>query len=222
MTEPGIVLTFDDNYVDNWYEYLPMLDSAKVKATFYICKYNRLDREQKNKLAVIQSHGYEIAFHSTNHYNMVDYVYKQKHTIDELMKCEVEDGLKMMNRDGFFPVTFAYPAGAHNGILDKSLMRYFKSVRALNGTSDYSKSLVQSEHNEVLYGLGIDQSSKRTDENVLSLINSASENHACAIFVAHGINTSSPLSVQKERLIKMFSRIKALGLKYYTVSEISN
>ena len=101
LHDPGIVLTFDDDRVDNWVQYLPLLDSAGVRATFYICRYNRFTPGQKNKLVMIQNHGHEIAFHSTNHYNMMDYVYKHKHTIEELMKNEVEDGLKLMNMDGF-------------------------------------------------------------------------------------------------------------------------
>ena len=222
VKDPGVVLTFDDNYVDNWAEYLPMLDSAGVKATFYICRYNRFTADQKAKLRLIQSHGHEIAFHSTNHYNMMDYVYKHKHSMEEWMKYEVEDGLKLMNSDGFYPSTFAYPAGAHNGLSDKSLQRYFKSVRALNGTNDFSKSLVPTENNQLLYGLGIDKSSKRSDETVLQVIKTASDNRDCAIFVAHNINGSMQLSVTKERLLKMFAYIKSLGLKYYTVSEISN
>ena len=222
VKEPGVALTFDDNYVDDWYSFLPTLDSAGVRATFYICRYNRLTKEQKEKLAVIQSHGHEIAYHTTNHYNMMDYVYKQKHTVEEMMQCEIEAGLKLMNRDGFYPTTFAYPAGAHNGLFDKMLQRYFKSVRALNGTADFSKSLVPVEKNDVLYGLGIDKSSKRSDEEVLKLIQSAYENKDCAIFVAHRINKNTGISVSKERLIKMFAYINSLGLKYYTVSEISN
>ena len=222
VNDPGVVITFDDNYVDNWTEYLPMLDSAGVRATFYICKYNRFTADQKAKLKLIQSHGHEIAFHSTNHYNMMDYVYKHKHTMEEWIKREIEDGLKMMNYDGFYPQTFAYPAGAHNGLSDKMLQRYFKSVRALNGTNDFAKSLVPTEKNEVLYGLGIDKSSKRSDETVLQVIKSASDNRDCAIFVAHNINGPTNLSVTKERLLKMFAYIKSLGLKYYTASEISN
>ena len=222
LKEPGVVITFDDNYVDNWVEFLPMLDSAGVRATFYICRYNRFTAGQKTKLRLIQSHGHEIAFHSTNHYNMMDYVYKHKHTMKEWMKYEVEDGLNQLNSDGFYPTTFAYPAGAHNGLSDKMLQRYFKSVRALNGTNDFAKSLVPTEKNEVLYGLGIDKSSKRSDEAVLQVIKSASDNKDCAIFVAHYINGNMPLSVTKERLQKMFVYIKSLGLKYYTASEISN
>ena len=153
---------------------------------------------------------------------MMDYVYKQKHSVEECMKCEVEDGLKLMNRDGFYPITFAYPMGAHNGLFDKMLKRYFKSVRALNGTNDYSKSLAPTEKNDILYGLGIDKSSKRTDEDILKVIQSAWENRACAVFVAHNINMNVNLSVTKARLLKMFAYIDKLGLKYYTVSEISN
>lgn len=222
LSQAGIVLTFDDDRIDNWFQYLPYLDSANVKVTFYVCKYNRLSLAQKNKLAIIQSHGHEIAFHSTNHYNMLDYVYKYKHTTDELMLNEIECGLKMMNKDGFYPTAFAYPYGAHNGLYDKMLMRYFKSVRALNGTNDFSKSQVPTEKNEVLYGLGIDKSSKRSDETIMQVLKSASDNRACAIFVAHNINGPMQLSVTRERLQKMFAYIKSLGLKYYTASEISN
>ena len=222
LKQAGIALTFDDDRIDNWFKYLPYLDSADVKATFYICKYNRLTAEQKNKLAIIQSHGHEIAFHSTNHYNMLDYVYKYKHTVNELMQNEIESGLKMMNKDGFYPTTFAYPYGAHNGLYDKMLMRYFKSVRALNGTNDFSKSLAPTEKNNLLFGLGIDKSSKRSDDDVLQLIKSASANNDCAVFVAHDINTSLKLSITLERLKKMIDFTKQMNLKFYTVSEISN
>ena len=222
LNQPGIALTFDDDRVDNWFKYLPYLDSADVKATFYVCKYNRFTAAQKQKLAVIQSHGHEIAFHSTNHYNMMDYVYKYKHTVDELMQNEIESGLKMMNKDGFYPTTFAYPYGAHNGLYDKMLMRYFKSVRALNGTNDFSKSLAPTEKNNLLFGLGIDKSSKRSDEDVLQLIKSGSANNACAVFVTHDINTDKKLSTTLDRLKKMINYAKELNLKFYTVSEISN
>jgi peptidoglycan-N-acetylglucosamine deacetylase len=222
MPKPGVVLTFDDDRVDNWFKYLPFLDSAGVKATFYICRYNRFTAEQKRKLTIIKSHGHEIAFHTTNHYNMQDYVYKQKHTIEELMACEIEAGLKLMNRDGFFPVTFAYPYGSHNGLFDKTLMRYFKSVRALNGTQDFSKSIVDSEKNDVLYGLGIDKSSKRSDADVINTLQSAKNNNACAVLVAHDINSTSKFSVTIERLVSIISFVKENQLRYYTASEISD
>jgi hypothetical protein len=139
-----------------------------------------------------------------------------------LLKNEIADGLKIMNRDGFYPTAFAYPYGAHNGLFDKALMRYFKSVRALNGTTDFSKSLAPTEKNNLLFGLGIDKSSKRTDEVVLQVMRSAAGNNNCAVFVAHEINSSNKLSVTRDRLQKIIDNAKVLGLKYYTISEISN
>jgi peptidoglycan-N-acetylglucosamine deacetylase len=222
MKDPGIVLTFDDDRVDNWHSFMPLFDSMGVRATFYICKYNRFSDDMKRKLAIIKSKGHEIAFHSTNHYNMEEYVYKQKHTIDDLIRCEVEAGLKLMNKDGYYPTTFAYPYGAHNGLFDKMLMRYFKSVRALNGTQDFTKSNVPSYNNDVLYGLGIDRSSKRSDADILNMLQSAKNNGTCAVLVAHDINTSSRYSVTLERLIKILNFVKANNLKYYTATEISD
>jgi peptidoglycan-N-acetylglucosamine deacetylase len=222
LNEPGIVLTFDDDKIDNWFTYLPILDSAGAKVTFYICKYNRLTADQKRKLSIIQSHGHEIAFHGTNHYNMEDYVYKSKHTIEELMRTEVEAGLKLMNRDGFYPKTFAYPYGAHNGVIDKALMRYFKSVRALNGTQDFSKSIVPNKTNNLLYGLGIDRSSKRSDVDITNILQSAKNNNGCVVLVAHEINTSSKYSLSLQRLHNILDFVKANNLKYYTVLDVSN
>ena len=142
---------------------------------------------------------------------MLDYVYKYKHTTDELLQNEIESGLKMMNMDGFYPTTFAYPYGAHNGLYDKILMRYFKSVRALNGTNDFSKSLAPAEKNKLLFGFGIDKSSKRSDDDVIQLIKSASANNVCAIFVAHDINTDRKLSITLDLLKKMINYAKELN-----------
>ena len=222
MPEPGVVLTFDDCAIENWFTYLPMLDSAGVKATFYISNYHTLNSEQKRMLSTIQSHGHEIAFHTANHYNMKDYVYKEGHTFEQLIRCEVKDELKLMNRDGFYPTTFAYPHGAHNKSLDSILTIYFKSVRALNGTQNFAKSIVPTQNNKLLFGLGLDKSSKRSDEDVMKLLQSVRDNNGCAVFVAHNINTANKLSVTLERLKKMINFVKTNGLKYYTVSEISN
>src|SRR3954466_6608822 len=68
----GIVLTFDDNYIDDWYKYLPVLDSFGAKATFYVSHYTYLTPQQKAKLKIIEQHGNEIGFHTTHHANLVN------------------------------------------------------------------------------------------------------------------------------------------------------
>ena len=222
MQQGGIALTFDDNLIDNWYKFIPFFDSTGIKATFYICKYHLFTPDQKSKLLILKNHGHEIAYHTTNHINMVEYIARFHHTIDELMKNEIEIDLRKMERDGYYPTTFAYPFGAHTGEIDQALLkRYFKSVRALNGSTDYSASLAPLEKNTVFRGFGLDKSSNHSDEVMINLMRSAKNNNSCAIFVAHNINKDSKLSVTLDRLKKIATTVKELDLKYYTIAEIS-
>ncbi len=38
---PGIVLSFDDNYIDDWYYTDKRLRDYNWKATFFVCKYDQ-------------------------------------------------------------------------------------------------------------------------------------------------------------------------------------
>lgn len=222
IQQGGIALTFDDNLIDNWYKFIPFFDSTGIKATFYICKYHLITPDQKNKLLILKNHGHEIAYHTTNHINMVEYIARYNHTIDELLHNEIEEDLKKMKSDGFYPTTFAYPYGAHTGEIDQALLKlYFKSVRALNGSTDYYASLAPLEKNAIFRGFGLDKSSNHSDEVMIKLMRSAKENNSCAIFVAHNINTDSKLSITLDRLKKIATTVKELDLTYYKIAEIS-
>jgi len=219
MAEPGIALTFDDYSIDNWHTYLPLLDSFGVKATFYISSYHKLSKEQKTELRDIQSHGHEIAFHTTNHYDMVNCLGHMR--VRDLMECEIYQDLRKMNRDGFFPRTFAYPFGSHNDFLDQELGKIFKSVRALNGSNDYSKSFTTGFDNKVLYAEGIDNN-QRSTEKINYLIDCAYRNRNCLVLVAHRIERpKAKFQVSYEKLKLILEKIKSLNMRFYTVSEIS-
>ncbi len=216
----GLALTFDDYNIDNWFSYMGLLDSAKVKGTFYVSNYNKLTTNQKEKLLQLQDHGHEIAFHSSNHKNFVEKM--QSHGFKKLMEEEIVNGLQIMQNDGFYPKTFAYPYGAHNLIMDKVLLKKFKSIRTLNGTHDLNNSLYPLSGNTVIRGLGIDESSKRSMSSINSLLNNAAELNNCAVLLIHNIEikrTNMQLPLWKFRNI--IQKAKSLHLHFYTVSEIS-
>ena len=219
LIQPGIALTFDDYSIDNWYKYLPLFDSFHVKATFYISQYHRLNAEQKNKLRIIESRGHEIAYHTTTHPNMLQYL--QLIGMDNLVQYEIYDDLNKMNHDGFYPKTFAYPYGAHNKILDDRLLKIFKSVRALNGTRDYSKSVTTTTANSVLCALGIDNNSNSTGL-IEKMMNLASKNNNCLVLVGHHIEAPrARFQVSYEKLKFILEKARELNMRFYTVSEIS-
>ena len=216
----GLAITFDDYSVDNWFKYVNLLDSFKVKCTFYVSNYNKLTDQQKEKLRTIQSHGHEIAFHSSNHMNFVENL--QRLGFKKLMDEEVRNGLDLMNKDGFYPQTFAYPYGAHNLLMDKALLKRFKSIRTLNGTHELKNSLFPLSGNSVIRGLGIDENSKRNFENICSLLSTAKDLDKCAVLLIHNVERNdTQLQLPLSKLRNLLIKAKALNLHSYTISEIS-
>ena len=220
MPKPGVALTFDDNYIDDWYRNLDFFDSFHVKVTFYVSYYHKLSKDQKTKLMTLMNHGHEIAFHSVHHPDFVKYL--QHNSMGKLEEEEITKGLVMMNKDGFYPTTFAYPYGSHNEVLDNCLQRRFKSVRYLNGTKDYARSFAKNTGNSELYGMGIDENSGKTTEELIGFMRLTKLNNDCIVFVGHHINRKEfKMGVSMDRLRSLVMAARQLNLRFYTVSEIS-
>ncbi|GAC1492218.1 MAG: hypothetical protein NVS1B13_22480 [Flavisolibacter sp.] len=220
MPQAGLALTFDDNYINDWYRHLGFFDSMGVKMTFYISSYNRLNPLQKNKLHQLQQHGHEIAFHSLNHPDFVKYL--QRNPMAKLEREEINKGLKLMNQDGFFPTNFAFPYGSHNEVLDNFLLRRFKSIRFLNGTRNLAKSYTTTANNSELYAIGMDLSSGKSTQDLLNMVSQAKENNNCLVMVGHHIDRKDlRMQVPLERLRLIIQTAKDLGMEFYTVSQIA-
>jgi peptidoglycan-N-acetylglucosamine deacetylase len=216
--EGGLILTFDDNYIDDWYKALPILDSFGAKVTFYVSHYPMLTPQQKQKLKIIQSHGHEIAFHTTHHANLVNLL--KTRSFNEVMKQEVQQGLDSMHKDGFYPKNFAYPYGQHNEMFDAAMLSLFRSVRLLNGTKDFSKSVCCTKNKSYLRSLNVDEGGLTTTE-ITRMLESAKANNNSVVFLAHKINNPPRLFISQSRLLYILSRAKELGLKFYKVEDVS-
>lgn len=220
LQKSGIAFTFDDFSVTEWYRCLPLFDSFNVKATFFISNYNKLKKADIDKLRVLKKRGHEIAFHTTNHFNMTKYLNNEG--MDLLIQNEIEAGLSKLNSDGFYPKTFAYPYGQHNQALDNALLKYFNSVRALNGTNNFRKSLATTTNNSILYGLGIDESSKRPMSTILQLVTNAHDDNNCLVLVSHHTDLQRTKFITTQNTLReIIKKAVSLDMHFYTVSEIS-
>jgi peptidoglycan/xylan/chitin deacetylase (PgdA/CDA1 family) len=214
----GVVLTFDDNYIDDWYAQLPLLDSFGARATFYVSSYHRLTTAQRSKLKVLQQHGNEIAFHTTHHVDMVEFL--RTKTLQQLMKQEVKDGLDSMAKDGFYPKTFAFPYGKHNDLVDAALLSVFRSVRVLNGTKDYTQSVCRNKGKTFFRGLGIDDDSK-PNRVIAEMLRNAKQHNNAVVLVGHRINSRLRPNISTSKLRFILKQAKELELKFYTIEELS-
>jgi len=73
----GIVFTIDDGNVNFWYPYLDYLDSLHFKLTFYVTDIMNSVRRKKTMLKNFWNHGHEIAYHTTNHVKISEFLEKK-------------------------------------------------------------------------------------------------------------------------------------------------
>ena len=216
-----LALTFDDASVDNWYQHLDLLDSLKIKATFYVSAYHTFNTLQKQKLKEIARRGHEIAYHTATHPDLVKEV--NKNGMAQTEAREINSDLALMKADGYDVTNFAYPYGSHSIQLDKCLLRLFKSVRALSNQHNYDKSLVKESGDwKVLYGANVDNNSRLKNDGILSLIDKAKEHNDCLVMVAHQINNPSlALQISKERLLLLSRAAAERSMEFVTINRIA-
>lgn len=220
---PGgqLALTFDDASVDNWYQHLDLLDSLRIKATFYISAYHTLQAEQKQQLKEIARRGHEIGYHTANHADLVKEVVRRGMAQTE--EREVNSDLLLMKADGYQITNFAYPYGSHSTQLNSCLLRKFKSVRALSNQQNYYKSLVKEcGERKVLYAANVDNNSRLKEDGIFSLMDKAQKHDDCLVMVAHQINNPSlQLQISRERLIRLSRAAADRNLQFITINQLT-
>ena len=137
--EPGIALTFDDAYFDEWIEMLPILNKYKAKVTFFISlNYPKYDMHCKEKIIKLYNAGNEIGVHTINHPHLP--IYLKTHTIHNYYKNEILPEVRFLNSLGIRPGSFAYPYGEHNSESNRFLSLYFNKIRCMYGSSNIKKA----------------------------------------------------------------------------------
>lgn len=217
-----IALTFDDSSVANWYANLPMLESFGIKATFYISNYHSLTNDDKLLLKKIRDNDHEIAYQTTNHKNLVRLLYNSSDGWNKVNE-EINTDLELMQRDGFIITDFSYPYGAYDAALNRSLLKTFRTVRALTNQTNFYQSLATESGSEkqVLFGAHVDTQTFLSDADLGRLLTKAKQRKCCAILVAHQINRPNSkyqIDTNKIRFIAEYAR--KLNLRFITIDQL--
>jgi len=187
----GIILSFDDHHVNDWYNADEVLNKYHWKATFSVSNFTSLDKKDVEKLKILQSKGHEIAAHGNNHLNALEFI--SSHTIYKYIDTEVLPSLTAMTDQGLKVSSFAYPFGARKKEVDKVLLKYFMMLR---GTT-YGKKAPSTHNNyangsRVVFGLGIDQNYGNDINYILRMLRYAKDHNKIAVFYSHHIQQGNP------------------------------
>jgi peptidoglycan/xylan/chitin deacetylase (PgdA/CDA1 family) len=123
----GVVLSFDDNFIEAWHSNLNIFSKYNSFATFFVCKPQQLTDKQIQKLRSIQIHGHEIGCHGAMHLKAADYI--KRNSLLGYIGAEIEPSIRHLNDAGFPCKSFSYPFGSHTDETDRILPKYFSTIR---------------------------------------------------------------------------------------------
>jgi len=127
----GWAFTIDDDEVDTWYAWRDVMRAHHAKVTFFVTRYDRFTARQKQELRELVADGHDVEAHGTNHENAVDYV--AAHGLERYLRDEVRPNRDALAADGFAPVAFAYPYGAHTAEIDRAVAGEVALLRTVGG-----------------------------------------------------------------------------------------
>ena len=220
----GIVLTFDDDYVDDWFDLNRQLMPYNWKGTFFVTHFDKLPEREIRELRYLQIYGNEIGGHGLNHLNSIMYI--KDFGGNQFMQNEINPMLHLMYRNGFKVASFSYPYGARNKDSDDLLFKHFKFLRGTTyGSENPEKQNCYYNYNPLVYGLGIDSSYEHFNlDYYFSILKYAQENNKIAVFYAHKTvpKTNGKYQTDYETLIKICKYVKENNMNFYTMSDLEH
>jgi peptidoglycan/xylan/chitin deacetylase (PgdA/CDA1 family) len=220
---PGVILSFDDAYVNEWFATNQELKKYNWKATFCVCKINRLRHYQIKKLLELQKEGHEIAGHGLHHYHAEKFV--TKYGLNEYFKQEINPMLSLMNFYGLKVTSFVYPYGGRTPKIDAALLDKFKIVRGRAFCSEIpSKQGCYFNNSRLVFSFSIDDTHNHFNiPHLLRLLDYAKKNHKILILNSHKTvkNVIGDYQTKNATLELICQYIKRNNMKFYTLSDLN-
>lgn len=220
----GVILSFDDAYVDEWYEADQALKKYSWKASFNVCRIDSIGAPQLKKLLEMQKYGHEIAGHGYHHYNAVKFV--QQYGISQYMNQEINPMITSMKKKSFQVTSFAYPYGERSEELDRALSTKFKIIRGRAfGGEVPEKQDSFFNNSKIVFAFDIDNSHVHFSiPYLLELLDYAKKKNKILILCGHKPvkEITENYQTKIETLEFICKYMKLNDLKFYKLSDLDN
>lgn len=223
-TNPGVVISFDDATINEWYQADKILRKYSWKATFCVSKINTLSHSEIKELKQLQKEGHEIAGHGFHHFDAPKFV--AKNGIEAYIKQEINPMLALMHFHNFKVTSFAYPFGFRNINIDKALLKKFKIIRGTTyGAEDPFFQNCYYNNSSVVYGIGIDTDHPNFSiPYLVRLLDYAKRKHKILILFGHKPvqNITADYQTKIATLKLICNYVNQHNMTFYTLSELNN
>jgi len=230
----GFALSFDDDYVENWYATSELLEKYGSKVTFFVSGFSNLNLQQISLLNELKGKGHEIASHSLNHIDALEYL--DSSSLSAYINSEIIPDINSMKSHGFNPSTFSYPFGFNNAELDSALLNEFSLLRDVTeyqrhfysmfftSPEEIDEIFISNQESKVLKGLGVDQNYKISIEDIDKIFKRASDYNEIVILYCHNPvdKIYNDFQIQIDYLESLLKLADKHNLKSYRFVDLNN
>ena len=203
--DAGILLSFDDSYVNTWIKYLDFFDMYGAKVTFFLQggfdPFSRLALER----------GHDVGFHSVNHLDL-------RSLSAAAFTRETSGGAQVFRREGIPMPAFAYPYGFFQNWMNETLLQSFSILRGYGvAFRIYNKNEILSSY---ITSKSIDNTVIQNDDEfrrvIISMLRAVKFMDDCWVLplTTHDISNAA-WGIRPDRLEFVLSLTAELKLKFY-------
>ncbi|WP_445718019.1 polysaccharide deacetylase family protein [Flavobacterium sp.] len=223
-SKAGVVITFDDYFVNEWKEADTQLAKYSWKATFCVSNFEKLSNTDISNLKALQNKGHEIAGHGFRHLNAKEFT--KKNNKQQYLIVEIFPLIEAFKKEGITIKSFAYPFGTKTQTLDYELQKHFKIIR---GTVKGGKKVADNANfyngTRLANGIGIDSNYEHFSLNYLiKVLNYAKKFNKIVVFYGHKPvdKATKEYEVELKTLEMICQFVIENELKFYTLQELNS
>ena len=224
--EAGLLLSLDDNYFENWLEYLELFDAYQAKLTFFTMGIIVLedDGSLTPESAIIADfcteallRGHGIGYHSVNHADLRRY--SASAFYDETI-----GGAESFTDAGIAFSAFAYPYGFWSDWMNEILTHVFPVTRGYGANLRFYNP--QSLNSGLIISTAIDNTLYRDeelfeDEIHLMLLIAKFYGNAVIPLTSHVIDDNAQWGITPKRLEYLLKTASELKLRFFTYGDLA-
>lgn len=140
-----VKLSFDDNYVMEWAELIPLFEEYEAKVTFFVCCIGQMSRDEKEALIELKNAGHSLQAHGELHVSVNKFV--KQEGFRSYLKQEIDNNTHQLNASGIQPTHFSLPFGEHNKWTNLALWQRFQGIRDVVSLTRHTEAIVKLPQN---------------------------------------------------------------------------
>jgi len=210
--EAGLLLSFDDNFFQNWYRYFDMFDIYGAKVTFFIT--GSLDANIKNFCTEALRRGHDLGYHTRSH---TDLTRVSRREFDN----ETAGGAAAFSAAGIPLGSFAYPYGFSTPWMREALAPVFPvtrgygaNIRIYDQQTIKNRFIISKAVDNVVY-----PDDKKFENAVRMMLLVTKFSRGVIPLTSHVIADDAEWGIKPKRLEYLLKTARDFNLKFYTYSE---